>query len=310
MKILFAPMEGIAHWLYRSAQHACFDGADEYFLPFWSPRGQSLTHREQADVLPENNAGMKAVPQILSNSSEDFLWAADKLKALGYEEVNINLGCPSGTVVRKHRGAGLLAYPEELERFLDGVFEKTPVAVSLKTRLGMESPEEWPALLELFNRYPARRLILHPRSRAEQYGGSPHREWYDYTLRESKLPVCYNGDLFTAEALREFERRYPGTESVMCGRGFLYHPGLVNLYNGKTESVEALRRFHQMLYDGYRAQIGTEAFVLCKMKEVWACLGKGMGLGPKTLKAIHKSMRYPAFETAVDNTFAEFAARA
>ena len=83
MKILFAPMEGIAHWLYRSAQHACFDGADEYFLPFWSPRGQSLTHREQADVLPENNAGMKAVPQILSNSSEDFLWAADKLKALG-----------------------------------------------------------------------------------------------------------------------------------------------------------------------------------------------------------------------------------
>lgn len=123
MKILFAPMEGIAHWLYRSAQHACFDGADEYFLPFWSPRGQSLTHREQADVLPENNAGMKAVPQILSNSSEDFLWAADKLKALGYEEVNINLGCPSGTVVRKHRGAGLLAYPEELERFLDGVFE-------------------------------------------------------------------------------------------------------------------------------------------------------------------------------------------
>ena len=138
MKILFAPMEGIAHWLYRSAQHACFDGADEYFLPFWSPRGQSLTHREQADVLPENNAGMKAVPQILSNSSEDFLWAADKLKALGYEEVNINLGCPSGTVVRKHRGAGLLAYPEELERFLDGVFEKSPVAVSLKTRLGME----------------------------------------------------------------------------------------------------------------------------------------------------------------------------
>ena len=153
-------------------------------------------------------------------------------------------------------------------------------------------------------------MILHPRSRAEQYGGSPHREWYDYTLRESKLPVCYNGDLFTAEALREFERRYPGTESVMCGRGFLYHPGLVNLYNGKTESVEALRRFHQMLYDGYRAQIGTEAFVLCKMKEVWACLGKGMGLGPKTLKAIHKSMRYPAFETAVDNAFAEFAARA
>ena len=199
MKILFAPMEGIAHWLYRSTQHACFDGADEYFLSFWSPRGQSLTHREQADVLPENNAGMKAVPQILSNSSEDFLWAADKLKALGYEEVNINLGCPSGTVVRKHRGAGLLAYPEELERFLDGVFEKSPVAVSLKTRLGMESPEEWPALLELFNRYPARRLILHPRSRAEQYGGSPHREWYDYTLRESKLPVCYNGDLFTAE---------------------------------------------------------------------------------------------------------------
>lgn len=310
MKILFAPMEGVAHWQYRSAQRACFAQADEYFLPFWSPRNRALTHRERTDAAPERNRGARTIPQILANSSEDFLWAAAELERLGYGEVNLNLGCPSGTVVRKQKGAGLLGVPERLDAFLNEIFCACPLPVSVKTRLGMESPEEWPRLLEIFNGYPIVRLILHARVREEQYAGTPHREWFDYTLRESRAPVCYNGDLLDGEALRAFQRDYPQAESVMCGRGFLYHPGLVNLYRGEKESPQALRRFHQTLYESYRNEIGTEAFVLCKMKEVWAGLGKGQGLEKKTLKAVHKAMRYPAYEAAVEAAMEEIEARA
>ena len=310
MKILFAPMEGIAHHLYRSAQAAVFENADEYFIPFISPRNSSFSHRERSDVLPENNAGMHAVPQLLSNDSQSFLWAAGELEKLGYAEVNLNLGCPSATVVRKGKGAGMLAYPEKLDRFLAQIFQRCPLQISIKTRLGMRAPEEFPPLLEIFNRYPVKRLIVHPRLGTDGYRGTVRLESFRWAMENSRAPLCYNGDLFTPQNLKDFQQQFPSVESVMCARGFLYHPGLAGLFRGTgDEAPQRLEKFHRMLYEGYRQEIGTEAFVLCKMKEVWAALGQGQELSPKAMKRLRKAEAYGAYETAVEAAFAELKER-
>ena len=60
-----------------------------------------LTERVRRDILPEYNRDTPVLPQILTKSVPDFLWAAGELAAMGYEEVNLNLGCPSGTVTAK-----------------------------------------------------------------------------------------------------------------------------------------------------------------------------------------------------------------
>lgn len=309
MKILFAPMEGIAHHLYRRAQAACFKKADEYFMPFICPKNKALTNRERSDINPDNNRGMQAIPQVLTNDADSFLWAADLLQSLGYGEVNLNLGCPSSTVTRKGRGAGFLAFPEKLEQFLDTVFARCPLPISLKSRLGMENLEEFAPLLSLFDRYPVKRLILHPRLRREQYAGETHMEQYRYAVQNFHKPVIYNGDLFTAEKIRAFEQANPAADAVMCGRGFLLHPGLCGLYAGERETRQQLENFHAMLYDGYRRDIGTEAFVLMKMKEIWAMLGRGQELDKKTMKRIHKSMHFAAYEEAVAAAMDEIASR-
>lgn len=308
MKILFAPMEGVAHHLYRRAQAACFAPADEYFIPFISPRNSTFSHRERQDVLPQNNAGVKAVPQLLANDPESFLWAAKELAAMGYREVNLNLGCPSGTVVHKGKGAGMLKDLQKLDRFLTEVFMRCPISLSAKTRLGMVDPREFEALLTLYNRYPFTRLIVHPRVREDYYRGEPRMESFKLALEQSRAEVCYNGDLFNADGLAAFQRAWPGVESVMCGRGFLYHPGLMELWRGTgREAPERLRAFHQSLYDGYRQEIGTEAFVLCKLKEIWTWLGAGQGLSPKAMKRLKKADRYGAYEEAVRLAFEEMA---
>ena len=99
MKVYFAPMEGFTDANYRSAHHRVFGGAAKYYIPFISPtQYDCLTPREKAAVLPENNAGVPAVPQVLANRAEPFLWAARTLCDMGYSEVNLNVGCPSGTV--------------------------------------------------------------------------------------------------------------------------------------------------------------------------------------------------------------------
>ena len=143
-------------------------------------------------MLPEYNQGFRAVPQLLTKNAADFLWCAGELSAMGYGEVNLNLGCPSGTVVAKGKGAGMLAKPEELERFLDEVFARAPAGlrISLKTRLGLEDPEEFPRLLELFSRYPVSLLILHPRVRADFYKKPVRTEWFAYAAERYKGPPC------------------------------------------------------------------------------------------------------------------------
>lgn len=120
---------------------------------------------------------MYTVPQVLSKSGEDVAAIAEELKAFGYQEININAGCPSGTVVSKGRGAGLLDDERALLHFLDEMFEKTDAEISIKTRLGMEYPDEFEGILKIYNRFPIKELILHPRVREDYYKNKPDWTW-------------------------------------------------------------------------------------------------------------------------------------
>ena len=152
MKIYLAPMEGITGEVYRRAYHTFFEPMDKYFTPFLAPHTKrSFNARERNDLIPEHNAGMYTVPQVLSKSGEDVAAIAEELKAFGYQEININAGCPSGTVVSKGRGAGLLDDERALLHFLDEMFEKTDAEISIKTRLGMEYPDEFEGILKIYN---------------------------------------------------------------------------------------------------------------------------------------------------------------
>ena len=86
--------------------------------------------------------------------------------------------------------------------------------VSVKTRLGIESPEEFPPLLEIFNRYPMAELIIHPRVRRQFYKGMPDREAFALAARRD-LPLVYNGDLFTAADCAALQAEYPGMPMML-----------------------------------------------------------------------------------------------
>ena len=127
MKYYFAPMEGITGYVFRNAYHRYFEDMDKYFTAFISPNGsRRMNSKEINDILPEHNEGMLLVPQILTNSSEAFIKTARELQEYGYHEVNLNLGCPSPTVVTKKKGSGFLAFPEELDLFSER--SQTPLA--------------------------------------------------------------------------------------------------------------------------------------------------------------------------------------
>lgn len=274
VKYYMAPLESVTTWIYRQAHAKIYGRLDKYFIPFLEPHEKrDFKTRELQEILPEHNENIYAVPQILTNRSEGFIKLAKALKDWGYEEVNLNLGCPSKTVVTKGKGSGFLAKPKELERFLTEIFDALSgeVKISVKTRIGKEDPEEFPALLKLFNKYPMEELIIHPRVQKDGYGNVPRLEFYELAEKQSVNPLCYNGDLYTREQIRNFAERFPGTERLMFGRGFLRDPGL--LYNeGKDpkDIFEKFLAFHDLVYEGYQERNMGDRNVLFKMKELWS----------------------------------------
>ena len=291
-----APMEGITTYIYRRAHARWYGGIDRYFTPFIA--GRKLTSREIRDILPENNTGVKLVPQILTNKAADFLAIAEKTAAYGYHTVNLNLGCPSGTVTAKKRGAGFLSDPDTLDAFLYEIYEKCPLKISIKTRLGVADLKEWETLLAIYAKYPLEELIIHTRLLDEFYTGSTHPEAYGQAisaLRNTKIPLCYNGDITSPECWQAVLAQLPpkststgrGTDRIMTGRGLLRHPALARELRRMQEnssasqnhdtdsdrmnrdSLQTLRAFHDELLDGYLQIMSGDLPVLFKMKDLW-----------------------------------------
>lgn len=274
LKFYMAPMEGITGYVFRNAYHDYFPAMDRYFTPFISPTQNKLfSPKEYRDILPEHNEGKQIVPQLLTNQAELFLKASGELKAMGYEIININLGCPSGTVVSKEKGAGFLQNLPRLTEFFERIFEKSPVKISVKTRLGMERTEEFQEILDVLKRYPFEEVIVHPRVRQEFYKGSVHRESFTLAQRQLLVPLGYNGDIFHAEQLQEFELPvHDKVTSIMLGRGILRNPGLLQEYkNGRRAETNQVLEFSDRLLADY-GQLMGERNSLFRMKELWLYL--------------------------------------
>ena len=337
MDIYFAPLEGITGFAYRNVHRQFFgDQIDKYFSPFAAP---NYTHhfktREREDIEPANNEGLRLVPQILTNRAEDFLWAAEEMYAMGYREINLNLGCPMPTVVKKGRGSGQLGDLDALDLFLEQICEgmekiaglldaeitaekkaeinaeknaeeNTGIKIrfTVKTRIGLESASKAAALLEIYNRYPIAELTVHPRTQRDLYGGKPDLETFSLFLEQSVHPVVYNGDIFSLSDYEKICVRFPECHAVMLGRGLIANPALAReLKGGPPLQIEELRLFHDAVYESLRKTLPGQAPLLGKMKELWFYMGRNFTGADRCLKEIKKAKNEIQYRAAVRTLF-------
>lgn len=311
MQFYLAPMEGLTGYVYRNAYHKYFPAADRYFTPFIT--NKKMSSRERNDILPEHNEGMTVIPQILTNQAEDFLSLTKELREYGYDTVNLNLGCPSGTVVAKRRGSGLLAWPNTLDAFLDEIFSSCDCRISIKTRLGTTDTDEWEDLLTVYDKYPLEELIIHPRIQKDFYKYTPRMECYRTAYETSRCSLCYNGDIFSPDDFQNLCREFPDTEKVMLGRGVLQNPWLIGMLRSadpaggeaSAPDKELLHAFCEDLCAGYARVISGDKNVLFKLKALWIYLGMSFTNPQKYLKKIKKANRLAEYEEAVDALFRE-----
>ena len=287
-------MEGITDSIYRRVHHQYFPGIDRYYMPFFSPTmHRCLTRKEDRELPIADSVSFTAIPQVLTKNPEDFLWAAQQCADRGYSEVNLNVGCPSGTVVAKGKGAGMLADPESLDRFLEHIFSKTPIPVSVKTRVGLKEDEEFPHLLDVFNKFPICELIIHPRVRTDFYQPPLRLSSFSYAVENSKLPLCYNGDIDSMKTLKETQLRFPQVDAFMIGRGLIGDPGMLT---PDGTNVKVLEQFHAHLLEEYSVCFGSARNAMFRMKENWHYLSDHFKGGEKLFKSLRKTTDLEEFQ--------------
>ena len=298
MDIRSAPLESLTDAVFRRVHHQLFGGVEKYYIPFVSPTSHHcFSPRERRDIAPENNAGVPVVPQIMTRYPEHFLWAAQEMQTRGYDEVKLNIGCPSGTVTAKGKGAGMLREPEALRAFLDEIFAHSPLPISIKTRIGFADPEEWDALLDILRQYPMKELIIHPRLRVQFYKGDVYPEAFRQAV-QTGLPLVYNGDLFDLPACQALQADYP-LMPMMLGRGLLANPALPRLLKGGAAlTVEEIARYHDALEQEY-SRIFPKDQVHCKMRGLMKHVACCFERPEKMMKLIAKTNPY-TYHAAVE----------
>ena len=296
MRYYFAPLEGLTDAPFRQIHHKYFSqGIDRYYTPFFSPTiHRTLTPRESRELPPADSFKATVIPQILTKVSEDFLWMAQQCMDLGYTEVNLNLGCPSGTVTAKGKGSGMLRDLTVLEAFLDDIFAASPLPISVKTRIGFYGSEEFPRLLELYNRYPIKELTIHPRIRTAFYKGDVDMDMFRLAMAESKNPVCYNGDITDISKIHALQAEFPQLEAVMIGRGLIGDPGM--LTPGGTDR-KTLAAYTEELLETYFVLFGGSRNAMFRMKEHWGMLVHKFENNEKLAKALRKTTDISEFRS-------------
>ena len=308
MKIYCAPLEGITTYIFRNAYNEIYGDVDKYFAPFMSPSDKcAMTPKERKDVSPENNPGMVLVPQILTCKADNFIEAAKELQAMGYKEVNLNLGCPSGTVCAKGKGAGFLPETLALQRFLDEIYSyaASDLKISVKTRLGFYDPDEFYDLVDIFNAFPVSELIVHPRIRSDFYKGEPHKEYFAYAIEHCKCPLVYHGNIFTEKDYEEFSSFFGNAlDPVMIGRGLISDPSLAGKLKGTgSTDLTKFKKLHDTLYREYQKIMAPDINVLHKMRELWSYWQVQFEDKERDFKRLLKAKKYAEYEEITERIF-------
>lgn len=301
-------MEGITYSIYRQVHNRLFPGTDEYYTPFIAPDSKgTFKPKFLKELTCDAENGIKVIPQILTNNPEAFIITAEKLKALGFGEVNLNAGCPSGIVFAKHKGSGMLADLEGFNSFLETVYdwaESEGMKISVKTRMGVHSTAEFTPILEIYNRYPLSSLIIHARDKDGMYLSTPDVKGFAEALKESRCPVVYNGNIFAMSDMKSLITTVPDTESIMVGRGAAANPALIReLQGGNGLESDELREFHDLLLDAYLSSGLCEQFALERMKQAWYYFIHMFSDFKKEQKVILKAGNLYAYRDAVAYLF-------
>lgn len=301
--IYLAPLQGFTDFVYRKAYNETFGGIDAYFIPYISIKNNEILKKYEKEILPENNPQNLVIPQVLTNSGVEIQFLSKYLKEKGYNEINLNLGCPYPMVTNRVLGAGLLPHPEKLYQILFSFFEKSTLKLSVKLRAGLISPKEIEKIIPVLNQFPLTEVIFHPRIAKQLYEGEIIHSAFEFATTNLKHRLVYNGDIFSTDNFNDRSQKFPETDAWMLGRGVLINPFLPaeikGVFYSEAEKRVKLVEFHKRIFELYTEKMDNDGNVLNKMKQFWIYFSHNFADQKKCLKLIKKANSLSKYQSVL-----------
>lgn len=252
-----APMEAVTDVVFRHVV-ASATRPDVFFTEFvntasyCSPKGEHST-RSRLEFTPDESP---IVVQIWGKKPEDFAKMSQALASRGYAGIDINMGCPEKSVVHGGAGSGLIRTPELAVEIINAT-KTGGLPVSVKTRLGDKSIDEWRDWLSLLLKQNLANLTIHLRTRKEMSKVPAHYELIPEIkkLRDEIAPntlLTINGDVADRQTGLDIVKKY-GLDGIMIGRGVFQNPFAFdhdNRQRSKHELIDMLK-LHLDIFDKY-----------------------------------------------------------
>jgi len=312
IKIYQAPLQGFTDFVFRKVHAEIFGGVDKYFIPYLSyGKGREIKKSQLKEVLPENNAAIPVIPQVLFSDQAELFDLIKIIIDYGYEEINLNLGCPYPMATNRGRGAAWLEKPDAFKELLGQLYAKNlSVKFSVKMRTGMSNDQDAREIFSVLNQFPLEEIIFHPRTASQMYSGKANPLLFSEALTLVKHPMVYNGDLFSETDLERLSLLFPEQNSWMIGRGSLIMPALASRLRGDIVDPKELRRkmreFHDRLLDAYSARLQGDSHILMKMNQFWTYFCESFDNPHKAMKLVKKSSNLVKYNAAVVEIFRNF----
>ena len=308
--LLSSPLQGFTDFRFRNSFQRYFGGIDTFYAPYIRMDGKfKIKPNFETDVLPKNNTTLECIPQIMTNSAEEFLFVSKYVQSLGYSELNWNLGCPYPMVVNRCMGSGLISEPERINEVLDRVHSESDITVSMKMRMGYEHAQEILEVLPVLDRYPLKNIAIHARIGKQLYRGGTDLKAFQVCLDSTKHKLYYNGDITTVDSYRALQRRFPIIDHWMIGRGIIADPFLALMIKADSDeypsdSLDTFSRFHDTLLHEFEQKLKGEKHVIMKMSSYWEYFQEGFFKDEKSrIKKIRKAKSLEVYNELVFGLF-------
>lgn len=308
-QISLGPFQGITDHIYRNLFMTYFGGVDKLYTPFFTGIHKTEAKNLQgAELDPDGNDTSILIPQILSNDGVEMQRFANFCARIGYNEINLNMGCPFPRVARKKRGSGLLPFPDLIDKMLTAYYENPPLKLSIKCRLGYQEPNEIDELISIFNRYPLHEVIIHARTGKQLYKGIADLSTFIKVKNHfSKVPA-YNGDIFSNDQMNQLQALMPDVHHFMLGRGLLADPFLAAEFKGQTfcDKAAILKGFLEAIFEARLVETNYALTSLGRMKELWGYLRWSFDDPVNIWRLIRRTKTLDNYQEAVSKVFTEF----
>ena len=312
LKIYQAPLQGNTDFDFRRILVESFGGIDKCFIPYLSyGKGHEIKKSQLREVFPENNQSLPVIPQVLFSDQAELFDLVSILADYGYQEINLNLGCPYPMATNRGRGAAWLEKPEVLDEVLQDIYGKNlPVKFSVKMRAGISNDQDSKAIFEVLNQFPLEEIIFHPRTASQMYSGKANPQLFADAHSEVKLPLVYNGDILSENDLLELQKLLPWQRSFMIGRGLLINPALAAQLKGEIFEPKMLRKklrlFHDQLFEAYSSRLDGSGHILMKMNQFWEYFSESFNNPHKAMKLVKKASSILKYNAVVTEIFSNF----